>query len=161
MKRSRVAIRPLSDLFWLFVGPGVWFAQLAFVYGAEALICREPSAGNARIMVWAVCCASIAALSALIAFAIAQARSWSANARANDSGRERFSRAASLLLVLLSVIGVIWTTLPIAFVRACAAAPATTVGAAHLAIDYDLLMTSTTTRVAGFTSSTLSLPLTA
>ena len=63
-------VRPFTDLLRLFAGPAVWFAHFTVVYGAEALICTPPI-GSPRAMVWTGLAATVVALAALIAFAIA------------------------------------------------------------------------------------------
>ncbi|CAN7594995.1 hypothetical protein LJR220_005441 [Bradyrhizobium sp. LjRoot220] len=111
--------RPLADLLRLFVGPAVWFLHLAFLYGAEALICTAP-AGSGQAMVWLGAVATIAALGALAMLAIAPMR------RVQDPPDEHtgaaFLRQTTLLLALLSAIGVMWSALPVALMPVCAAA---------------------------------------
>ena len=112
--------RPLADFLRVFVGPVVWFLHLVLLYGAEALICMPP-AGSGRAAIWVGVAATAAALGALC-----PGRSFSA---ARTDGRRKhagatFLRNTTLLLALLSAIGVIWNALPLALVPACALATA-------------------------------------
>jgi hypothetical protein len=111
--------RPLSDLLRLFVGPVVWFLHLALLYGAEGLICTPP-AGSGYAMMWFGAAATIGAL---VALAILTAVSMRRVAGPPDEDiNAAFLRKATLMLALLSAIGVIWTALPVALVPVCASA---------------------------------------
>ena len=110
--------RSLTDLLWLLVGPVVWFLHLVVLYGAEALTCRPPI-GSGRAMMWMGAAATIAALGALAMLAAVSIR------RVQDAEEQTdaaFLRKTSLLLALLSAVGVIWGALPLALVPVCAAA---------------------------------------
>jgi hypothetical protein len=109
-------VRPLADLFKLFVGPIAWFAHFTFVYGAEAMLCTPPA--SPRAMVWLGAAATLVALAVLGAFAIALMRRPAAEVPDEHAGAAFLHRAA-LLLALLSAIGVIWASFPIAVLRAC------------------------------------------
>ena len=101
---STPRVRPLADLLQLFTGPAVWFAHFTVVYGAEALICTPP-VGSPRAMVWIGAAATIAALGALGAFAVAllrRQRNPKSAGRAHRCGI--FARCAALLLALLSAM---------------------------------------------------------
>jgi hypothetical protein len=120
MVRASTNVRPLTDLLWALIGPAVWFAHLAVVYGAEALICTEHMAMNARFVSWAVAVTSLATLAALTVLAATLVRLRPTDSRTLDRGGAEFLRSGTLLLVLLSMLGVIWTTMPVAFLPACA-----------------------------------------
>ncbi|MBR1189450.1 hypothetical protein [Bradyrhizobium sp. AUGA SZCCT0160] len=111
--------RSLADLLWLLVGPVVWFLHLVVLYGAEALICTPP-VGSGRAMMWMGAAATIATLGALAMLAAVSIR------RVQDAPEEQtdatFLRKTTLLLALLSAIGVIWSALPLALVPVCASA---------------------------------------
>ncbi len=98
--------RPLAELLQVFVGPGLWFAHFAVMYGAEALICRD--AAGAHLMIWTGVAATLAALGALAVFAALLVRE-----------RSAFLRDATLLLALIAMLGVAWTALPLVLVKAC------------------------------------------
>ena len=110
--------RPLSDFLLIFAGPVVWFIHLVLLYGAEALLCMPP-AGSERAMIWVGVSATAGALGALVVVAIAAPR---ADGRSRHAGAT-FLRNTTLLLALLSAVGVVWNALPLALVRACALAP--------------------------------------
>jgi hypothetical protein len=110
--------RSIAELLWVFVGPGLWFAHFSFVYGAEALICRD--AARAHLMVWTGAAASLAALATLVVFAVMLVRR-RAEHRTTDHTDAAFLRTVALLLALLSMLGVAWTALPLVLVKACVA----------------------------------------
>lgn len=114
---STPRVRPLIDLLQIFTGPIIWFAHFTFVYGAEALICTPP-ASSPRLMLWLGAAATVAALAGLGSFAVPLARR-AAAAPADQHAGAAFLHRAALLLALLSAIGVIWASLPIAVLRAC------------------------------------------
>jgi hypothetical protein len=114
-------VRPFTDLLRLVTGPAVWFAHFTVVYGAEALICTPPI-GSPRAMVWTGLAATIAALAALIAFAMMLWRERIPEEAPHEHTGAAFLRAAPLLLAVLAMLAVIWTSLPIAALSACTAA---------------------------------------
>ena len=106
--------RPLTDLLWLFVGPVVWFAQFAVLYGAEALICTPPQA-TGRLMTWI---GAAATLVALIAFAAMLLRI----RPVTDDAASAFLHGSALVLALLSALAVLWTAFPLAILPVCSPA---------------------------------------
>ncbi|MET3840402.1 hypothetical protein [Bradyrhizobium sp. OAE829] len=109
--------RPLADFLRIFVAPVVWFIHLVLLYGAEALLCIPP-AGSARATIWVGISATVAALAALVLVSVSAPR---VDARSKQTGAT-FLRNTALSLALLSAVGIIWNTLPLALVRACALA---------------------------------------
>jgi hypothetical protein len=103
----------------LFVGPFVWFLHLALLYGAEALICTPP-VGSERAMMWLGAATSIAALGVLAMLtAVPMRRVEDPPGMHTGAG---FLRKATLLLTLLSAVGVIWNAFLVALVPTCALA---------------------------------------
>ena len=115
MSPAHPRVRPLADLLRLFVPPAVWFAYFTVVYGAEALVCTPPVA-RPSVMIWIGAAATAAALIALIAFAFMQSRP----ADRTEHTGAAFLHGATLLLALLSGLGVIWTAFPLAVLPVCA-----------------------------------------
>jgi Zn-dependent protease len=115
MTTARQSVRPLASLFWLFFAPVVWFAHLAVVYGAEALICTL-AVTRPSVMIWFGAAATAAALTALIAFAFLMSRP----AHRTEHTDAAFLHSAALLLALLAGLGVVWTAFPLAVLPVCA-----------------------------------------
>ena len=111
--------RPLADLLHLFIGPGLWFAHLTVLYGAEALICTPPVASG-RAMGWIASAATIAVLGALALFGWTLVRQPPPDDRPEEHTGAAFLHNTALLLAALSALGVVWTALPIALLPVCA-----------------------------------------
>jgi len=112
-------VRPVTDLLWLCIGPGLWFAHFAALYGAEALLCTPP-AGSGRVMLWIGAIVTLAVLAALACFAARLTRHDLSEDRPDEHTGAAWLRRVALLLALLSAIGVIWSAFPVAFLAACA-----------------------------------------
>jgi hypothetical protein len=115
-----IRVRPLGDLLELFGGPAIWFAHFVTLYAAEALVCT-PGIAPAGAMTWLAGAATLAALGILGAFGLTVMRR-PAREPAGRHGGAAFLRAATLWLVLLSAVAVVWVALPIAVLRVCASA---------------------------------------
>jgi len=113
-------VRPLGDFLRMLIAPTIWFAHLSIIYLAEALICIGPPAARSTAMAWMVFLTTAAALTGLIILAAGILRPGSTVQPTPHQEHSRFFRTGSLLLALLSVLGVIWTILPAAFLPACA-----------------------------------------
>jgi hypothetical protein len=109
--------RPLADLLRLLVGPVVWFLHLVVLYGAEALICTPP-VGTEQAMLWLGAAATGAAVAALVILIAMPAP----GVDQREHTGVAFLHGTTLLLALLSAIGVIWNALPLALVPVCASA---------------------------------------
>ena len=118
MRKATTNVRPLGDLLRVFVGPGLWAIHFAIMYGAEGLICPALPAAQGSIMIWTASVASLAVLTALVVFATRLAQQRFAGLAAGPNSIV-FLRNWALLLALLSMVGVIWTTLPLVFLSAC------------------------------------------
>lgn len=103
--------RPLADLLRLGIGPLVWFAHFSLSYAAEGVICRPPNPSPAA-MLWFGAVTTMLALTYLVVFGF-RAR------RGRDQTDALFLRQATILLTILSALGVIWTAVPIIILRAC------------------------------------------
>jgi hypothetical protein len=111
--------RPVADLLRLFVGPVVWFLHLALLYGAEALICTPP-VGSGAAMMWLSIAATATALGTLVFLAAVPAPR--GDRRPSEHTGAAYLHNTTLLLALLSAVGVIWNALPVALVPVCALA---------------------------------------
>ena len=111
-------VRPLGDFLQVLAPPLIWFAHLTTVYAAEALICIGPPAAAAIMMAWTITLATVIALTGLLvaAWMLRRSKSW----RTRNLDSSRFLVGASHLLILLSLLGVVWTILPTIFLPACA-----------------------------------------
>lgn len=105
-------IRPMTDLLLAVAGPIVWAAHFFGLYLAEALLCPaqgsapQPGASGIGAALTAL------ALAAMLAVAIRHRR----QARAAHCAALAFA----LPLTLLSAVGVLWTSLPLLLLPACA-----------------------------------------
>ena len=111
--------RPLSDFLRVLVAPFIWFTHLVIVYAAEALVCIGPPADRGNAMGLVVFLASTAALTSLAILAAGILRAGNTAPPTANQERTWFTRV-SLLLTLLSILGVIWTVLPTLVLPACA-----------------------------------------
>jgi hypothetical protein len=110
--------RPLGDLLQALAPLLIWFAHLTILYAAETLICIGPPAAAATVMAWTTALATAAALAALL-FAAWMLRRGNAS-RNQNLGGSRFLVGVSYLLIVLSLVGVVWTTLPTVVLPVCA-----------------------------------------
>lgn len=116
---SALRTRPLADLLRLFIGPGLWFGHFTILYGAEALICTPPLTSG-RAMVWIAAAVTIAVLAALSLFAAMLMRRRALDVRPEEDTGPAFLHAVTLLLAVLSALGVVWTVLPVGLLPVCA-----------------------------------------
>lgn len=107
-KTAKKATRPLTDLLMIFAGPAIWFGHFSFIYGAETLVCLRPAASADQRMLWVYALATITALAGLALVAMRQGR------------KTEFLPRACAALALLSIAGVVWTTIPATFLPLCA-----------------------------------------
>jgi hypothetical protein len=108
----------LGNLLQVLAPPLIWFLHLTTVYAAEALICIGPAGATDTMMAWTIALATAAALTALLLTAWTLHRG---NAPPIQSlGSSRFLHGVSYLLILLSLLGIVWTILPTIFLHACA-----------------------------------------
>lgn len=112
-------VRPLGDLLRTLIAPAVWFSHFALLYAAETLICIGSPVDRGATMRWTVLLATAAALAGLFILAVRQFRAKKENASRSDRGSS-WLRSVSLLLILLSALGIIWTALPATVLPACA-----------------------------------------
>lgn len=110
-------VRPVSDLFAVFIPPALWFVHFAVLYGAEALLCTPPAAPRGA-MVWTGALATAAILAALAWFAL-RLRRQPVPGRTDPHTDAAFLRSAGLLLALLAALGVVWTAFPVAVLPVC------------------------------------------
>lgn len=105
--------RPVTDLLIAFAGPIVWAGHFFAVYLSAALLCSvqgSPMQATVRSIGAAL---TVFALAAILAVAIRYCR----------NGRAAGPSAAlgfALPLTLLSALAVVWTSLPLLLLPACA-----------------------------------------
>ena len=105
--------RPVTDLLFAFAGPIVWAGHFFAVYFTEALLC--PAQGPVtQTPVWPIgVLLTVFALAAMLVLAMLQRRG-------ATSARRSAALFVALPLTLLSALAVIWTTLPMFVLPACA-----------------------------------------
>jgi O-antigen/teichoic acid export membrane protein len=110
-------VRPLSDFLPVLAPPLIWFAHLTTVYAAEALICIGPLAAAATVMAWTIVLATVAALTGLLltAWMLRRGKVWPTQ----NLGSSRFLVGVSYLMILLSLLGMVWTILPTIVLPVC------------------------------------------
>lgn len=124
MKRIVGRIRRLTVTLWtLIVPPTVWAAHFLFSYLWAALMCAR--VGTFASFPTLYVAATVLALVVIIASGIVawvQARE-PGDAPPHDAGttkdRQRFLATATVLLAALSVIAVVFTATPVAFLTDC------------------------------------------
>jgi cytochrome bd-type quinol oxidase subunit 2 len=117
MSDTSKPVRSLGDFLQVFAPPLIWFAHLTTVYVAESLICIAPPAIAATVMAWTIAVATVVAIAGLLLTAWLLRRG---NARRTQNlGSSRFLVGVSYLLVLLSILGVVWTLLPTIVLPTC------------------------------------------
>lgn len=112
-------VRPFRDFLRVLIAPAIWFAHFSVLYGAEALICIGPTADRGTTLGWTVFLATAAASTGLITLVVRLLRSGKMAPRKSEDGTA-WLRRTSLLLTLLSALGIVWTTLPTVVLSACA-----------------------------------------
>jgi hypothetical protein len=111
------AARPFGDLLGVCIPPALWFGHFGVLYGAEALACTPP-AGGRHLLIWIGAIATVAALAVLAWLAVSLRRP--SAERADEHTGAAFLRDVTLLLALLSAMGVAWTAFPVAVLPLCA-----------------------------------------
>lgn len=125
MSRASKAAHPRWSLTtiiaFLLAGPIVWGLHFLFVYGGHTLMCvlgwsREPQIIRASVIL-----AGGVAL-ALLVFLARAARRWRRYVVESDGDvalSAEFQMRATLLLILLSSAGVLWSSLAAVFIAPC------------------------------------------
>jgi hypothetical protein len=102
--------RPVTGLLFAFAGPIVWAGHFFAVYLTESLLC--PALGP--VTVRPICVfLTVFALAAMLMLAMLQRRG-------DTFSRQSAALFVALPLTLLSALAVIWTTLPMFLLPACA-----------------------------------------
>ncbi|AZG77237.1 hypothetical protein [Methylocystis rosea] len=105
----------------LLAGPIVWSLHFLFVYGGHTLMCALGWSSEPQIIRATVIVAGGAAL-ALLVFIARAARRWRRDAVESDGDAAlsaEFQMRATLLLILLSSAGVVWSSLAAFFIAPC------------------------------------------
>ncbi|HEY8353263.1 MAG TPA: hypothetical protein VIK87_12020 [Sphingomonadales bacterium] len=101
----------LRSLMLLCAAPLIWFGHFSLVYGWTALLCER--AGPSALIAWGIAVATLIAAAAIAAFGL-----WAFGRMRNAEDR-RFAHGVAAALGVVSLVGVVWTGLPAAFVAAC------------------------------------------
>jgi hypothetical protein len=105
--------RPVTDLLVAFVGPIVWAGHFFAVYLTEALVCPSQGWGPQATVRSIGAALTALALAVLFAFAIRQ--------RGKDpAARDSAALFFALPLTILSVLAILWTSVPLFLLPACA-----------------------------------------
>ena len=112
-----MSVRPVTDLFAVFIAPALWFAHFGVLYGAEALLCTPPATARGAL-VWIGALVTVVTLAVLAWFVLPRPQP---SGRADDEHTgAAFLRSVELLLALLAALGVVWTVFPITVLPVCA-----------------------------------------
>jgi hypothetical protein len=107
-----------ATALWLLFGPVVWGAHFTLLYGAHTLICAVRGAAAGRMVTLIVVIATVAALVAL-AVPFARALRLSRQPPSESTALSGFIRSATVWLLILSTIAVIWAGATVLVVSAC------------------------------------------
>lgn len=94
-------------------GPLVWAGHFLFVYGVTGVMCARPAMLDASMGPWIVGSASLVCIAAIVAILVGMRKSVP---RAGEPG---FVPAMTCMLALLSVLAIVWETLPAFIVPIC------------------------------------------
>ena len=119
MSASIKPVRPVGDFLRVLIAPAIWFAHFSVLYAAEALICIGPPGDRGTTMGWTVFLATAAALTSLAILAAGILRAGNTTPPTANQASTWLPRV-SILLTILSVLGVIWTVIPTLVLPACA-----------------------------------------
>jgi len=113
-------VRPVTDIVLALSGPLVWAAHFFVLYLTEAFACAgQPT--PAGMVPWIGAIATAAALFALGLLALGIPKPLTAQANAADATAASFAFATPL--TLLSMIAIMWTSIPLILMPACLPAP--------------------------------------
>ncbi|KRB67958.1 hypothetical protein [Noviherbaspirillum sp. Root189] len=102
----------------IFSGPIIWVVHFLAIYGATGVICARPAAARLQwfglhAADWCTLMASVVAMATIGAIVLRTRRQ---QAHAGHAGFTPWMAAG---LGLLSIIAILWETLPILFIPAC------------------------------------------
>jgi hypothetical protein len=124
MNEQRAHLSTVAELLLCLSGPLIWAAQFFVLYGAVTLACLNTAAPlNATFFAFAV------AVTLVTLLAVAGLTAWQVSrigrqARAGaEADGARFLRAVSIGLGGAAVLAILWGTLPLLVLPACAGAP--------------------------------------
>jgi hypothetical protein len=105
------------DILRLFSGPIIWAIHFLTVYGFTGVLCARPALHHAwlgiSLFAWGIGAATLVAITAV---ALLHFRDWRARLRAHQSD---FLHLTASGLGLLSIVAIIWETMPVFIVPAC------------------------------------------
>ncbi len=112
------------NLWTLTFSPVVWAAHFLIAYGTTAVICAK--GGDPLAARWTIAAASVVALVLIGIVALRSWRQWDfaedhahVHDRPTHEHRSQFLGHAGVLLSIVSAIGVIYVSLPAAFIESC------------------------------------------
>ena len=110
--------RPVSDLLFISFGPIVWAAHFFGLYLTEALLCSAPGPATGGQVRWIGAGLTVIALAVLMAFAVRSRDAFGFS----DDRRTRTGALSSFAgpMTIISTLAVVWTSIPLFLLPACA-----------------------------------------
>lgn len=122
----------VSSLFRIALGPTIWALHFVVSYASVAVYCAKYAGETESILGFrlAVGALTLAALAAIAWTGARAFRQWNVNARRGlrevavdlveeEEGRHEFLGHAALLLSIVSFVGVVFSALPVLYIRSC------------------------------------------
>jgi len=111
--------QPISDLLLALTGPIVWAGHFFGVYLTEALLCTATGPATGAPVRPIAAGLTVIALAALVAFAFRHRHSFHLSAGDNTGMSAPLSAFAGPLTIV-SILAVLWTSIPLFLLPACA-----------------------------------------
>jgi hypothetical protein len=119
-------MRPGFATKFAFLNGGliIWAAHFLFVYGVNGIVCARAPLGveflGGTFMPWVVLVATVFGVAASCAVALlALAGRGPGIAAENDLSLREFWRFTTMIIAGLAVVAIVWTAVPILFIRPC------------------------------------------
>jgi len=116
-------------LMKITIGPWIWALHFVVSYGGAAIWCEKLSAnGDTDTLQWALIALTLAAVAGIVATGVIGWRSWTEGGYGEDGtepgiddaeSRNRFLGHVSVLLAVVSGIGVVLNVLPVLMIGSC------------------------------------------
>lgn len=111
-------VRPFSDFLRVLIAPAIWFAHFTFLYATETVVCIAAVPDRGTIIIWT---GLIATVAAWISLGL-QLRGSLVNRRRRHAGADdgtTWLTRTSMLITLISALGIFWTAFPVAVLTPC------------------------------------------
>jgi hypothetical protein len=115
-------VQPVTDIVLALSGPLIWAAHFFVLYLTEAFACAGGETTPTAMVRWIGAIATAAALFALGPLVLGIPKPLTAQVDAPDATAASFAFATPLNL--LSMIAIVWTSIPLILMPACLPAPA-------------------------------------